>query len=484
MMPRSTAPTDLEALGRRGRLRVLMICSLSLAIVGMDVTAVNLALPSIRSDFNAGLSGLQWVIDAYTVVVAALLIFSGSVADRVGRKKVFRVGLAVFGLGSLACSLAPSIGVLVAARALQAVGGSMLNPVAMSIITNTFLEPSERARAIGVWGAMFGTSMAVGPVIGGILVDGLGWRSIFWLNVPIVAAALWLTARYVPESRADHPRRLDPWSQILVATSLAALVFAIIEGENLGWRSPAILAAFGTFVLVGVVFLVVQWRAREPLVDPRYFGSIPFTGALASAVVGFAGNGATLFMATLYLQTVRGMTPLDAGLSTVPMAIMTASLAPVSGWLVARRGTRLPMVAAGTLLFAGAVPLFHLAADTPLEVVIGAFVLFGAGQGLLNAPITNSAVSGMPRAQAGVAGALASTARQVGAALGVAIAGALMATQLASSATAELAVAMRPGWVLTGACGLVLLVMGFLVSGNLARSSVARVVARTNADLT
>src|SRR3954471_7384694 len=216
-------------LSDRRKTAVLLICCMSLFIVGLDITAVNVALPSIGRELDAGISGLQWTVGAYTVVMASLLMFSGSTADRFGRKRTFLAGLAVFSVASLLCSLAPTVEVLVAARVLQAVGGSMMNPVAMSIITNTFTEPRERAQAVGVWGSVFGISMALGPIVGGALVSSVGWRSIFWINIPVGLAAILLTLRFVPESRAPRPRRFDPVGQMLVMVLLATLTFGIIE---------------------------------------------------------------------------------------------------------------------------------------------------------------------------------------------------------------------------------------------------------------
>ena len=217
---------------RKTRLLILLICSMSLLIVGLDTTIVNVALPAIHRSFHASLSQLQWTIDAYTLVLASLLMLSGSTADRLGRKRVFQIGLALFSLGSLLCALAPNLGMLIAARALQAIGGSMLNPVAMSIIRNVFVDPKERAQAIGVWGSVIGISLALGPVVGGALVDSVGWPAVFLVNLPIGIAAIVLTARYVPESRADHPRRIDPVGQVLVIVALATLTYAIIEGPK------------------------------------------------------------------------------------------------------------------------------------------------------------------------------------------------------------------------------------------------------------
>src|SRR5215472_8496369 len=223
---------------------VLATCCMSLFMVGLDVTVVNIALPSIQRELHAGVSGLQWVVDGYTIVIASLLMLAGSTGDRIGRRRTFQTGLVVFTLGSLLCSLAPSLAALVAFRMIQAVGGSMLNPVAMSIITNVFTEPRERARAIGIWAGVVGLSMALGPVVGGLLVSATGWRGIFWVNIPVGIAAVLLTALLVPESNAPRPRRPDPVGQALVAAALASLVFAIIEGPHRGWTSPLILACF------------------------------------------------------------------------------------------------------------------------------------------------------------------------------------------------------------------------------------------------
>src|SRR4051794_7788650 len=227
-----TAPPD-----RRRRLLILAICCMSLFIVGLDNTIVNVALPSIQRDIHASVSGLQWIIDAYIVVIAALLMLSGSTADRIGRRRTFQTGLILFTLGSLLCSLSPSLGWLVAARMVQAVGGSMLNPVAMSIITNTFTDPRERARAIGVWGGVVGISMALGPLLGGTLAASAGWQAIFWINIPVGLTAFALCARFVPESRAPRPRPVDPVGQLLIVVLLAGLTYGIIEAPSAGWGS-------------------------------------------------------------------------------------------------------------------------------------------------------------------------------------------------------------------------------------------------------
>jgi len=465
-------------LARRRRLLVLAICCSSLFIVGLDNTIVNLALPAIRRDLGSSLSGLQWVIDAYTVVLAGLLMLGGSTGDRIGRRRTFQTGLVLFGTGSLLCSLAPTTGWLIAFRAVQAVGGSMLNPVAMSIITNVFTDRAERAKAIGVWGSVIGLSMALGPLLGGVLVDSVGWRSVFWMNVPVVVAVVVLTARFVPESRAPRPRRFDAPGQLLMIVLLVGLTFGIIEGPALGWGSPLIVGSFGAAGAALVALLVVESRRPEPLLDPRFFASVPFSAATLIAVAAFAAFAGFLFLNALYLQDVRGYSPLHAGLLTLPMAVMTALLPVVSGRMVARSGARLPLVIGGIAIAVAGCLLLTLDVDTSLLLVAVAYVVFGIGFGMINAPITNTAVSGMPVAQAGVAAGVASTSRQVGSALGVAVLGSLVTAQLGASLTTGFAAAARPAWFVVIGCGLAVLLLGLVSTTARARETARRTAER------
>jgi MFS family permease len=326
----------------RRRSVVLAICCLSVFMAALDVTIVNVALPSIQRALHASVSGLQWTIDAYTLVIACLLMLSGSLADRFGRRRVFQIGLAAFSLGSLLCSVAPSLGCLIAFRGLQAVGGSMLNPVAMSIIANTFTDKAGRAKAIGMWGSVAGLSLASGPVLGGVLVSAIGWRSIFWINVPVGLITIVLTHRFIPESRAERPRRFDPPGQLLVIALLGCVTAGIIEGPRSGWGSAPIVALFAVAVLAAIALVLVESRRREPLIDMRYFRSAPFSGATLICVVALATLGGFLFLNTLYLQDVRGYSALHAGLLTIPMAATLGVFSLLSGRLVASRGPRLP----------------------------------------------------------------------------------------------------------------------------------------------
>ncbi|MGE5133198.1 MAG: MFS transporter [Gemmatimonadota bacterium] len=472
----------MPELTRRRRFLVLGICCLSLFIAGIDITIVNVALPAIRHDLHASVPGLQWTVDAYSLVLASFLMLAGSTGDRLGRRRTFQTGLAVFTLGSLLCSVAPGLGWLVAFRMVQAIGGTMLNPVAMSIITNTFTDPGERARAIGMWGATYGISMALGPVLGGILVESVGWRGIFWVNIPVGLAAIVLTALFVPESRAARPRRPDPVGQVIVIVALASLTYAIIEGPRSGWSSPEIMGLFGLSAAALAALVIYERRRRDPLLDLRFFRSAPFAGATVIAISALAAMGGFLFLNTIYLQDVRGLSALQAGLYLVPMAAMTVVFAPLAGRIISLRGPRLPLLVAGVGMTAGAAMLTGLSAGTPVSWLMTAYVIFGIGSGLVNPPITNTAVSGMPRAQAGVAAAVASTSRQVGQALGVAVTGAAVTSALHGPLRAGFAEASHAGWWIISGCGLAAGVLGIVTSGAWARGTADRTASRLMAD--
>jgi EmrB/QacA subfamily drug resistance transporter len=437
---------------------ILGICCLSLLMVAMDATIVNVALPSIRRDLSAAVSGLQWVIDAYTRVVASLLMLAGSMADRFGRRRVFQLGMTLFMLGSLLCSLAPSIEGLVAFRIVQALGATMLNPVAMSIIANTFTEPKARARAIGVWGAVAGVAMALGPVIGGALTQSIGWRSIFWVNLPVGAVAMLLAARYIPESKAPRARRVDPVGQLLVLVMLATVTYAVIEGPHDGWSSITIVGLFTAAVLSLIALLIYEPRRHEPLIDVRFFRSAPFSSATLIAICSFSAFSGFLFLNALYLQEVRGLSAFHTGLCTLPLALATIVCSPLSGRLVGTYGTRPSLLASGAATVISALMMTQLTATTPLPFLLLTYVIFGIGFGMVNAPITNTAVSGMPKAQAGLAAAVASTSRQIGASLGVALAG----TILAGHVHRGFAQASHPFWWMVAGGGIAVLFLAWL----------------------
>jgi EmrB/QacA subfamily drug resistance transporter len=446
---------------------------MSLLIVGLDNTIVNVALPSIGRDLHATVSGLQWTVDAYTLVIASLLMLSGSMADRIGRALVFKVGLALFTLGSLLCSLAPSLGFLIAFRMLQAIGGSMLNPVAMSIIRNVFTDPRERAQAIGMWGATVGFSLALGPVVGGVLVHSVGWQSIFWINIPVGIAAFVLTMRFVPESRAPRPRRADPVGQAFVIVLLASLTYAIIEAPSAGWLSAQTIVLFVLSAAALAGLIAYEPRRTDPLLELRFFRSVPFSGASAIAVCAFAALGGFLFLNTLYLQEARGLSALTAGLYTLPIALMTLFFAPLSGYLVGRYGPRIGLLVGGLGVTIGGALMTGAGLHSSLPSLLPAYLVFGIGFGMVNPPITNTAVLGMPAAQAGVAAAVASTSRQVGQTLGVAVVGAVAAAG-ARSVGPGFIHSSQTGWWIVSGCGLAVLVLGIASTSARANATAMR----------
>ncbi|MDT5094659.1 MAG: hypothetical protein QOH60_4022, partial [Mycobacterium sp.] len=362
----------MDALSARRKVIILLSCCLSLLIVSMDATIVNVAIPSIHMELHAKPSQLQWVIDIYTLVLASLLLLSGATADRFGRRRVFQIGLTIFAIGSLLCSLAPNIHTLIAARLLQGIGGSMLNPVALSIISQVFVGRVERARAIGIWGAVMGIAMALGPMLGGALIELGDWRAVFWINLPICAAAILLTAIFVPESRSATMRDVDPIGQALAVTFLFSLVFVLIEGREMG-GSAASVAILVVAVSALLGFLRYESRRHDPFIDLRFFHSIPFASATVIAVCAYAAYGAFLFMMSLYLQGARHYSALHTGLMYLPISLAALTLSPLSGRLVGRFGSRPSLVAAGIMITVSTLMLADLTVTAPVWLVLAIF---------------------------------------------------------------------------------------------------------------
>ena len=467
-------PSLTVATGAGRRAVVLVVCCSALFMVGLDNTIVNVGLPEIGRSLHATVSGLQWTMAGYTIVLASLLMFSGAAADRIGRRTIFQVGLSLFTLGSWLCSLAPSLSWLIGFRVLQGAGGSMLNPAALGIITNVFSAPQDRAKALGVWDGVCGLSMALGPVAGGLLVGSVGWRGIFWANIPVGLAAISLTALLVPDSKAAHGRKADPLGQVLVTVMLAALAYAIIQGPSDGWFSPAILGFFLLSLAALGLLLRCEPRRPDPLIDFRFFRSVPFSAASATAVCAVTASAGFLFLGTLYLQDVRGFSALRAGLALLPMPVMMAVSAPVAGRILARGGPRLPFVIAGAALTLSAAALSQLSPTSGPLFLIVTYGLFGIGAGMVNVPISNAVMAGVPRAQAGVASGMNSASRQLGQSLGVAIVGSVLAASLRGSLRAGFLGAAHAGWWIMAGCGYAVLVLGVISTTGWARSTAAR----------
>ena len=439
---------------------VLASCCLSLLIVSMDATIVNVAIPSIRTDLGATASQLQWVIDVYTLVLASLLMLSGAMGDRFGRRRVFQAGLLIFAIGSLLCSLAPGIDALIAARLVQAVGGSMLNPVALSIISQVFTGRVERARALGIWGSVVGISMALGPTVGGLLIHLISWRAVFWINLPICLAAIVLTAIFVPETRSATMRNIDPVGQLLAVVFLFGAVFTLIEGPALGWGNGRVIAAGAVAVLTFAAFLRYESRRTDPFIDLRFFRSVPFASATVIAICAFASWGALLFMMSLYLQGARGYSAVQTGLIYLPIAVGALVFSPLSGRLVGRYGARPSLLVSGVMIAVASTVLALLPETAPVWALMTVFAVFGIGFSMVNAPITNAAVSGMPLDRAGAASAVTSTSRQIGVSIGVALCGSVAGAALAG--TGDFAASARPLWLVCVALGVVIVVLGYV----------------------
>ena len=346
----------------------------------------------------------------------------------------------------------------------------MLNPVAMSIVTNVFTDPRERARAIGIWGSVVGISLGLGPVLGGVLTETVGWRAIFWVNVPVVLAAIVATARYVPESRAPRGRRPDPVGQVLVVLLLASVVTAVIEGPRAGWGSPLIVGLAGLALVALVALLVWERRRRDPLIELRFFSSVPFSSATVMAVCAFSAFA----LVPPPLHALPAGRPRDVRAPRRPRASCRAAVtaticAPLSGRLVASRGPRTSLVVAGVLTTAVAVVIALVGPTTPMWVLLAAYGVYGIGFGLVNPPITNTAVSGMPRSQAGVAAAVASTSRQIGSSLGVAVSGTVVA------ASVTVAAGISAAWWVVAAATLLIAIIGMLATTARARATADRV---------
>jgi EmrB/QacA subfamily drug resistance transporter len=431
-------------------------------MIAIDTTVVNLALPLIGRGLHASVAGLQWTIAAYTISTASLMLTSGAIGDRFGRRSVLQAGLAVFTFASAGCSIAPDAGWLIGFRALQGAGGSALTPMSMGIITATFTDPAARTRAIGLWSGTFGVGMVAGPAVGGVLAAAWGWRLLFWITALPAVVALALAALAIPDSRAARPGRIDVPGQALVIAFLACLVYGIIEVPSTGWRSPHVLAAFGASA--AAVVLLVGWERRcaNPVIDLRVFRSIRFSGALAITVSTFACLGGFLFLTTLYLQEVHGLSVWQAGLALIPLAAATALAGPLAGRAMGRSAARRPLTFAGSALAASCLMLAWAPAAAPWAFLAAAYIAFGAGYGAVNTVISAVAVAGMPRAQAGVAGGITSAGRQAGQSLGVSVAGAILAGRLHGTIRDSFAAASHPAWLAIAACGLAVLLLSLV----------------------
>jgi len=411
----------------RRRWWVLVAMVFGLFMPMLDSLVVNVALPTIQRDLNAGVSELQWMIDAYTLTFATFMLTGGTLSDRFGRKRFFIGGLVVFTAGSLACGLASSTAELVAFRALQGLGGSLLLPGSLAIISATF-HGKERGAAIGAWSAMSGVAVAVGPLVGGYLVQHVSWQSIFFVNVPVGALAVVLTWWAVTESRgAPGVRRLDPLGAASGTAGLFFLTYATIEGNTRGWTDGLILGSFALAVVSLALFVKVEQGRPSPMLPLSFFRNPTFTAAIATAVaVFFALFGMTFFL-SLYLQNVVGYDPVATGVRLVPFTVMILLIAPVSGRLSDRYGSRWFM-AGGTALLGGglAMCLRMQVGSSYVAVILPAMVMMGAGMALTMSPLSSAVMGSVDQRRVGIASATQTTASQIGGVFGIALLGAVV----------------------------------------------------------
>jgi EmrB/QacA subfamily drug resistance transporter len=427
----------------RRRWWTLGVLSLVLVVIGMDNLIVNVALPTLVRDLGASGNQLQWIVDAYMLVFAGLLLSMGSLGDRFGRKRALTAGLVVFVAGSVAAAFAGSAEVLIATRALMGVGAALIMPSTLSIITNTF-PSDERGRAIGVWAGVAALGIILGPVVGGWLLDRYWWGSVFLVNVPIVAVALVAAWPLVPESRDPNATPLDPAGALLSITALVALVYGIIEAPTNGWGDPVTLSMFGAAALLLTLFVAWERRSPHPMVNMAFFANPRFSAASVTlALASFAMVG-TLFVLTQHLQFVLGYTPLQAGVRMLPALSLMVS-APLSALAVQRLGTK-AVVVAGMLIVAVGLWLFSTATVADGYGPVGwSLVVFGIGMGLTLAPATDAIMGSLPLAKAGVGSAMNDTTRLVGGALGVAVFGTVMSSAYASRIAPALSGLPAPG---------------------------------------
>jgi EmrB/QacA subfamily drug resistance transporter len=416
---------------RTQKITLGVVC-IATAMLMLDIAVVNSAIPSIARDLHADLGGVQWVVDAYTLALASVVLTAGSLADRLGRRRMFAVGLAVFTAASLACALADSIAVLNTARAVQGIGGAIMFAVSLALLAHAFPSPRERAGALAAYGATIGASFAVGPLVGGALTSGLDWRWIFIVNIPIGVVCMLGTVRGVEESRDPGARSIDWLGQAVLGGGLFLLVLGLLRGNADGWTSAPILAELGGAAALLAAFVVVERSVREPMLPLGHFRIRAFTGAQVAALAMSGSFFAIYLYATLYLQDVLGMSAVDAGLAYMPSTVVVFLVSGASAQLLERVrpaaliGGGLALTSAGMLLISAMV-----GTDSSWTVTLPGMLLAGVGVGLFNPAVSGLALNSLPDAQSGLAAGAMDTFRQAGIAVGIAALGALIPAKAA-----------------------------------------------------
>lgn len=461
--PASPTPAPTPGAAAFSPAFTLVATCLGLFLGQVDTNAINLALPDMARDLSGGIAGMQWTIDAYNVAFAALLLTGGTLGDRHGRRRLFRIGISVFILGSVACALAPNLGCLIAGRAVQGVGSAALLPQSLAILATAFPGRRERNRAMAAWSMVAGFGLAAGPTLGGLVVDKIGWQYIFWLNVPIGLVALLLAVRQVPESRSPRARAVDPGGQVLGAAALGLTTFAVVDGGGHGRLSPATLVSGALAVVAGALFLRVEHRHRDPMLPLGLVrrGQLPVATAVAFCM-NF-GMYALFMLISLDFQNQRGDDALVAGLLILPVSLTFALSSPLVGRLVTRRGPRLPMTAGMALMGLGLLAYAAMGVGASIWAIEVALVVIGAGLGLNAGPVVGVAVRAVSADRAGLAGGIANLARISGAALGVAVGGSVLdAVGAGATHGPAFTNGLRAAFVVGAAAELIGMVVAFL----------------------
>lgn len=407
----------------------LIAVSVATFMLLLDITVVNVALPSIREDLGASFSDLQWVVDAYALTLAALVLTAGSLADRFGRRRLFVAGLTIFSAASLLCALAPDPTFLNLARAVQGVGGAVMFAVSLALIAQEFPAGRERGMAMGVYGSTIGVAVAVGPLVGGALTDGLGWESIFYINVPVGILAIAMTLLRVRESRDPHATRIDWPGVATFSVALFALVFALVRGNDEGWGSTLIVALLAAAGVLMAAFVAIERRVAEPMLPLGLFRRPAFTGVQLAA---FAVSGSlfSLFLyLSLYLQNGLGYTPFETGVRYLPVTVASFVAAPIAGMLLSRVPARIMMSGSLAVAGVGLLLMAGVEAGDDWTTLLAGFLLAGAGVGFLNPVIADVALSVVPKERSGMAAGINDTFRQVGVAVGIAVWGAIFVSR-------------------------------------------------------
>lgn len=408
-------------------------------LLTLDDTALSVALPAIGRDLGLGLSGLEWVVNAYTLALAALLLTGGKLSDALGSRRIFLTGLAVFTIASLAAGLAPTGLLLIAARVVQGAGAALVMPATLAIISTTFAA-RRRGMAIGIWAGVSAAGLAIGPLLGAALMESFGWRSIFLVNVPLGALGLAIGRAILMESRpSSRTLHLDLAGMLAWGATLFALVFALTEGMSYGWASPLVLGSFAISTVGLVVFVWLERRREEPLLELSLFGSRNLSGANAVSLLSTAVMCSIFFFISLYLQIVRGYAAIEAGAAFLPMTLLICLVAPAAGRISDRTGRRLPAALGMVILAGGLLLLSRLGATSGLGTLLPALMLSGLGIGLTTAPVTTAALDFAPADEAGVRAGILNTSRMIGLAVGIALMGAIVTARwpggLAGAAT-------------------------------------------------